>query len=414
MTKTLQKKFITTAMLAITVLILVLLGAINGIYGLISGRQMERMLGMMVYNGGAPSLQPELPGGVRPGFLEQPIDEDTAMSARYFLIRYNSDGEAVQTDVSKIASVTETEAEKMAEKVRKSGSSEGRAKQFRYKIAQTHDGKGSVVIFLDTSSQTRNILMVLGISIFIGILCWSLMLLFVILLSKKAILPIAENIEKQKQFVTDAGHEIKTPLAIIMANTDAMELHNGENKWSRNIREQTVRLNGLMQNLLALAKMDEGAVKLPSSDILLSSLLEEILPAFYEPAALKEIIIEENIQPNIIMHGNRDSMSRLITILLDNAVKYTSKQGNIIIYLERKEGVITLSIKNTCDMLPEVDPEKLFDRFYRGDSARTQKSGGYGIGLSAARAIAESQKGSITASYEENQIIFTVELKNSK
>lgn len=114
------------------------------------------------------------------------------------------------------------------------------------------------------------------------------------------------------------------------------------------------------------------------------------------------------------MHGNRDSMSRLITILLDNAVKYTSKQGNIIIYLERKEGVITLSIKNTCDMLPEVDPEKLFDRFYRGDSARTQKSGGYGIGLSAARAIAESQKGSITASYEENQIIFTVELKNSK
>ena len=414
MTKTLQKKFITTAMLAITVLILVLLGAINGIYGLISGQQMERMLGMLVYNGGAPSLQPELPGGVRPGFLEQPIEEDTAMSARYFLIRYNSDGEAVQTDVSKIASVTETEAEKMAEKVRKSGSSEGRAKQFRYKIAQTHDGKGSVVIFLDTSSQTRNILMVLGISIFIGILCWSLMLLSVILLSKKAILPIAENIEKQKQFVTDAGHEIKTPLAIIMANTDAMELHNGENKWSRNIREQTVRLNGLMQNLLALAKMDEGAVKLPSSDILLSSLLEEILPAFYEPAALKEIIIEENIQPNIIMHGNRDSMSRLITILLDNAVKYTSKQGNIIIYLERKEGVITLSIKNTCDTLPEVDPEKLFDRFYRGDSARTQKSGGYGIGLSAARAIAEAQKGSITASYEENQIRFTVELKSSK
>ena len=109
MTKTLQKKFITTAMLAITVLILVLLGAINGIYGLISGQQMERMLGMLVYNGGAPSLQPELPGGARPGFLEQPIDEDTAMSARYFLIRYNSDGEAVQTDVSKIASVTETE-----------------------------------------------------------------------------------------------------------------------------------------------------------------------------------------------------------------------------------------------------------------------------------------------------------------
>ncbi len=410
MTKTLQKKFITTAMLAITVLILVLLGAINGIYGLISGRQMERMLGMLADNGGAPSRQPELPDRGRPGFLELPIDEDTAMSARYFLIRYNSDGEAVQTDVSKIASVTEAEAEKMAEKVRESGSSEGRAEQFRYKIVQTREGKGSIIIFLDTSSQTRTILMVLGISIFIGILCWSLMLLFVILLSKRAILPIAENIEKQKQFVTDAGHEIKTPLAIIMANTDAMELHNGENKWSRNIREQTIRLNGLMQNLLALAKMDENGAKLPCADISLSSLLEEILPSFYEPAALKEVIIEENIQSNIIMHGNRDSMARLIAILLDNAVKYTSNQGSIIIYLERKEDVIILRIKNTCDTLPEVAPEKLFDRFYRGDSARTQKSGGYGIGLSAARAIAESQKGSIKASYEENQIIFTVEL----
>ncbi len=416
MTRTLQKKFITTAMLAITVLILVLLGAINGIYCWISGQQMERMLGMLADNGGAPSMQremteKEMPQRGRPGFLDQPIDEDTAMSARYFMVRYNSDGEVVQTDISKIASVTEEEAGKMADKARENGDTEGRTEQFRYKITESRDGKGSVVIFLDTSSQMHSILMVLGISIFIGMLCWSLMLVLVILLSKKAILPIAENIEKQKQFVTDAGHEIKTPLAIIMANTDAMELHNGENKWSRNIREQTIRLNGLMQNLLALAKMDEGGVKLPSSDILLSSLLEEILPSFYEPASLKEIIIQENIQPDIIVHGNRDNMIRLITILMDNAVKYTSRKGNIKVYLERKENTVALNIKNTCDTLPEVEPEKLFDRFYRGDSARTQKSGGYGIGLSVARAITESQKGSITASYEEKQIIFTVRLK---
>lgn len=416
MTRTLQKKFITTAMLAITVLILVLLGAINGIYCWISGQQMERMLGMLADNGGAPSMQREMPEKEmpqrgRPGFLDQPIDEDTAMSARYFMVRYNSDGEVVHTDISKIASVTEEEAGKMADKARENGDTEGRTEQFRYKITESRDGKGSVVIFLDTSSQMHSILMVLGISIFIGMLCWSLILVLVILLSKKAILPIAENIEKQKQFVTDAGHEIKTPLAIIMANTDAMELHNGENKWSRNIRDQTIRLNGLMQNLLALAKMDEGGVKLPSSDILLSSLLEEILPSFYEPASLKEIIIQENIQPDIIVHGNRDNMIRLITILMDNAVKYTSWKGNIKVYLERKENTVALNIKNTCDTLPEVEPEKLFDRFYRGDSARTQKSGGYGIGLSVARAITESQKGSITASYEEKQIIFTVRLK---
>lgn len=415
MTRTLQKKFITTAMLAITVLILVLLGAINGTYCWISGQQMERMLGMLAENGGVPSRPGEMPEREksqrdRPGFLDQPIDEDAAMSARYFMVRYNSDGEVVQTDISKIASVTEEDAEKMADKVWKSGDTEGRTDQFRYKIAESREGKESVVIFLDTSSLMRSILMVLGISIFIGILCWGLMLLLVILLSKKAILPIAKNIEKQKQFVTDAGHEIKTPLAIIMANTDAMELHHGENKWSRNIREQTVRLNGLMQNLLALAKMDEGGMKLPAFDISLSRLLEEILPSFYEPAALKGIVIEETIQPDMIVHANKDNIIRLITILLDNAVKYTDQNGNIKVYLERKERSIVLKIKNTCETLPEVEPEKLFDRFYRGDSARTQKSGGYGIGLSVARAIAESQKGEIMASYEDKQIVFVVRM----
>lgn len=181
MTRTLQKKFITTAMLAITVLILVLLGAINGIYCWISGQQMERMLGMLADNGGAPSMQREMPEKEmpqrgRPGFLDQPIDEDTAMSARYFMVRYNSDGEVVQTDISKIASVTEEEAGKMADKARENGDTEGRTEQFRYKITESGDGKGSVVIFLDTSSQMHSILMVLGFqyssACCAGALCW--------------------------------------------------------------------------------------------------------------------------------------------------------------------------------------------------------------------------------------------------
>ena len=143
------------------------------------------------------------------------------------------------------------------------------------------------MICLDVSSQQRSVATVLLVSTLIGLLCWLAMLMLVILLSKKAIRPIAVTLEKQKQFVTNAGHELNPPLAILLANTDALELHQGETKWSRNIRTQTVRLNGLMQNLLVLAKMDEGRGSLPTSEFSFSLLIEEVLDFYREAAAVK-------------------------------------------------------------------------------------------------------------------------------
>lgn len=253
-----------------------------------------------------------------------------------------------------------------------------------------------------------------------GIFGWLLMLLLVILLSKKTIAPVARSIEKQKQFVTNAGHEIKTPLAIILANTDAMELHNGENKWSKNIRAQTLRLSGLMQNLLMLAKMDESSAKLPMCSFDISTAAEDTVNAFTEPAALKGVMIEQDIQKGLNLNGNRDSIIQLMTVLLDNAVKYTESGGTIRAKLSGNDKNIALSIANTCE--PIDHPEKLFDRFYRGDSARTQKNGGYGIGLSVAQAIAELHKGTITAENitdtspdnpdidTDNMLMFTVKI----
>ncbi|MFQ9799167.1 MAG: sensor histidine kinase [Clostridia bacterium] len=181
-----------------------------------------------------------------------------------------------------------------------------------------------------------------------------------------------QSTEKQKQFITDAGHEIKTPLAIILANTDAMELHSGVSKWSQNIRAQTVRLNGLMQNLLALAKLDEGNVHLDAEAIVLSQLLEESLHSFEEAAELKGISIQKEIQPDVTIHGNRDSIARLLSILMDNAVQYSPPEGRITISLQLAEKQAVLRIKNACENRPAEDPGKLFDRFYRGDSARTR------------------------------------------
>lgn len=410
MIRTLQKRFVTTAMLAITILLLVLLGAINIGYSLISGRQEDALLDMLSQSEGR--LPPDMParGEEKRGLLEPPMDEDAALSARYFLVRLNEEGEIVQTDISRISSVTEEEAEEYAMEAAKRNSDGGSIHSFKYKSAPTRDGRGQAIIFLDTALQGHSAMMVLLLSVFIGILCWGSMLLLVILLSRKAILPIAKNIEKQKQFVTNAGHEIKTPLAIIMANTDAMELHSGESKWSRNIRNQTVRLSGLMQNLLALSKMDEDGQKLLKEEFSISGLLEDTLRPFYESAALNDIIIREDIQPGVMIHANRENITQLISVLMDNAVKYTKKGGEIGIILGREDRKVKLQVNNTCDSMPVDVPEKLFDRFYRGDSARTQKSGGYGIGLSVAAAIVEAHRGKIQAEYKGDKIHFRIEL----
>lgn len=411
MIKTLQKKFITTAMLAITILLLVLLGTINIAYGIISDKQQDSLLNMLSENEGMPPRNMERGGGGKENLFNPPMNEDTAMSARYFVVCLDLDGQVIQADISRISSVTEEEAKEYAEEVGKRSGETGSFKWFKYKITPTKDGRGRAILFLDTSAMRRSSLVVLALSVLIGILCWGLMLLLVIMLSQKAIFPIAKSLEKQKQFVTNAGHEIKTPLAIILANTDAMELHNGENKWSRNIRNQTIRLNGLMQNLLTLSRMDEGGIKLLTADFSMSQLLEETLHPFYEAAVLNNITIHEEICPNVMFHGNRENFMQLLSILLDNAVKYTNTGGEIWILLKKSEKTTVIQVKNTCTSLPEGELEKLFDRFYRADAARTQKNGGYGIGLSVARAIAEAHKGKISAKYENGECIaFTVEV----
>lgn len=433
MVKQLQKKFIISAMLAVTILLVVLIGGINVFNYLTTSGDNDRLMEMLCYsfetstkwnadttdntqppqsingtqqntadasgNQNNPDFPPQDNGTKPPddkknnGFGRH--DKNAVDSARYAAVAIDKNGNIIRTDVTHISSLTEDEAAAITEALKNTASGTGTYSGFLYRISETKRAEGKVIILLDNGMQISSFFTVLFISVGAGIFGWLMMLLLVILLSRKTIAPVARSIEKQKQFVTNAGHEIKTPLAIILANTDAMELHNGENKWSKNIRAQTLRLSGLMQNLLMLAKMDESSTKLPMCEFDISTAAEDTVSAFIEPAALKGIMIEQNIKKGIRLSGNRDSIVQLMTVLLDNAVKYTESGGVIRAELYGNEKNITLSIANTCE--PVDHPEKLFDRFYRGDSARTQKNGGYGIGLSVAQAIAELHKGSITA-----------------
>ena len=330
------------------------------------------------------------------------------MSAVFFVVRFGETGEINYVDVSRISSVSEEEAKELALLAYKKDVS-GTIDKFKYTSTVTNRSDGTVYIFLDTSSEYLSIARIVVLSFVMGIICWVLMLLLVTFLSQKAIRPIAENIQKQRQFVTDAGHELKTPLAIILANTDAMELHNGENKWSKNIRSQTLRLNGLMQNLLTLARADEDKQVMDTEHFDLSDLVVTAVAAFEEPMRIKQLNLQQDICDNSVICANKEQISNLLSILIDNAVKYSPASGTITIYLTDHGKQVELYVENSCEILPPCDPEQLFDRFYRADMARTQKSGGYGIGLSAAKTIVEDHHGTIEARYlSENKIAFIV------
>lgn len=410
MTKTLQIRFVYTAMVAISVLLIILLGAVNVTNIVLVNQQAEKVMSVLTAGRGsydpATHRQPQDTGSGLP-FFRRPTPDDM-MGARYFFVRFDSEGNILHTNLKHIYAVTDQQARQIAAQLY-DGEPSGQHEQFLYQTIVLPEDRGRLMLFLDTSAQQDSIVTVLLASLGGGLLCWVAMLLLVIALSRRAIAPIARNMENQKRFVTNAGHEIKTPLTIILANTDALELHNGQTKWSRNIRAQVDRLNGLMQNLLTLSKMDEDGIVLPMFEFPADQLAHEALELYRDCAQSRNLDLSADIQSPVMMTGNRDSLLQLASILLDNACKYTPETGHVRLSLKKDADRLSLQVKNSCPHPPEEDLEKLFDRFYRGDAARTQSSGGYGIGLSAARAIAQSHNGTISASYDhaEQSLCFT-------
>ncbi len=409
MIKLLQKRFVITAMVAISLLIVMLLGAINIINIGIVRNDINRTLSMLTE---AP-MEPNIPNTpkLNSGFNFQ-SNENRSLSFPYFLITTDNNGNIIFTDFNKINSLSEAEIKVILEEILAKNTTDGKAYGYRYKVAENHFGNGLTIAFIDTSNEVYSYLRVLLLSAGVGVICWALMFLLVIQLSKKAIRPIAENLEKQKEFITNAGHEIKTPLAIIQANTDAMELYSGENKWSKNIKQQVTRLDGLMKNLLFLTRSDEKGLVANKADFSVSEIVSETAKSFVEPMKLKGINLQISVQSNIQMNADKEQITQLVSILLDNALKYTNDNGYVFVFLSQEQNCIDMQIKNTVTELPEVPPDRLFDRFYRTNTARTQKSGGYGIGLSVAKAICEANNAQISVQYEPTQsIVFSIKFK---
>ena len=222
-------------------------------------------------------------------------------------------------------------------------------------------------------------------------------LLLLILFSGRLFRPGIESYEKQRQFITDAGHELKTPLAIIGADAEVLEMEIGESEWLQDIRSQVTRLASLTNDLIYLSRMEEQQHQLQTIDLPFSELVEETARSFQTLAKTQGKEYSIRIHPMLSVRGDEKALRQLVSILLDNAVKYSPPGGNISLSLDRQGKSVRLLVENSVEQISADTLEHMFDRFYRADQSRNSQTGGYGIGLSVARAVVAAHRGKITA-----------------
>ena len=270
--------------------------------------------------------------------------------------------------------------------------------------------KGIYVAFVNNSIQSSYYgTLLYTISIF-GCIGLILLLIVSIWLSRWLINPVETVFEKQKQFISNASHELKTPIAIISSNADVLEREIGESKWVNYIKTETTRLNGLVSDLLQLATIDSKVDKNLFTKLNFSELVMSIVLPFESVAFEKQVNLNEQIEDNIYIVGDGIKLGQLLVILIDNALKYSENGGNILIKLIQHRDKRILTVSNTGEEIPISEQELIFERFYRVDAAHTREDGNYGLGLSIAKAITLSHNGKITVVSKNNVTTFKVVL----
>lgn len=411
MIKKLRMKLIVASMVSLFVVLFIIMGIISVLNYRHLTADADRVLSVLQENDGKFPEMEERPEDELPQELPKEQDvyrkKDNLLSpelpyeSRYFSAKLDSEGNVITIDTGKIAAVDTSTGTEYAKKVWKDGSSKGFMGDYRY-IVYTADAQ-TQIIFLDCGRNLntfRNFVITSAAVSAVGLLS---VLLLMIFLSAHIVKPFSENYEKQKRFITDAGHELKTPLTIIDADTEILEMDFGESEWISDIQNQTKRLTDLTNNLILLSRMEEEQTRLQIIEFCLSDMVEETADSFQALAKTQNKTLESNIQHMISMKGDEKNLSQLVTILLDNAVKYSGSEGRISLTLEKQKNTIRLSVFNTADAISREHLEHLFDRFYRTDQSRNSQTGGYGLGLSIAAAIVRAHKGKITASTEDEK-----------
>lgn len=419
MIKNLRKRFIFAAMASTFGVLFVIMSILNiANYARMVSRA-DDTLSELVDNNGQFDRRDFLKEKVKTNADSQPPDKpdgksndkfspETPFQTRYFSVVV-SDGAVESYSLDNIAAVDESEAESYALKILGDGSDSGFTDIYRYRVADCEDG--TRIIFVDCRQELESFRNTLVYSVGVSLLGFLAVFMLVLFWSKKIFKPVAESYAMQKRFITDASHEIKTPLTIIDANTEVIEMVNGESEWTKNTRDQVKRLTALTNQMVALSRLDENPEPKEKAKFDLSDVAYEVIDHFSSLSEVRGKKISADIEDGIKYVGDENSIRQLISILVDNAMKYAVESADISISLKRDGRKVKFVLKNLTDGMEEGSQDILFERFYRPDSSRNSETGGSGIGLSLAKSIVESHKGRITARCDgDGYITFQVTL----
>lgn len=347
-------------------------------------------------SGGYPALRPN---GSQNPLLDPTYDAlspETPYESRFFSVLFDANGEILEIYTRRITAVDEEQAAEYARCAVDGRSDSGWCDIYRY--ARSSLEGGTLVVFLDCGRTLDSFHGFLTTSALLSLGAFALISLLFLFFSNRLMRPILETYEMQHRFITDAGHELKTPLAIIRANADLLEMDLGENESIDEIRAQTQRLSTLTSELVLLSRTEEGA-KVQKSDFPISEVVAEAASSFRALAITRRQTIDCNIEPSLTLCGDRSTISKLVSLLLDNALKYSPEGATISVTLSREAKAIALSIENPTEQpLETTQLSHLLERFYRADPSRNSSTGGYGIGLSVADAIVSSHGGKLSIS----------------
>ncbi len=407
MVEKLQHRLIMIATLSVIVMLLLVLGVINIISSVRNNRETGLLLEYIAENDGdIPSFMGLYRGE---GDLESVLTPETQFETRYFSVHVQ-DGEITGINIDHIAAVARWEAAMYARQVL--GEKQRRGKEFfnnrsyDYLVHDQGEGK-SLVVVVDTTRLYNATATLVRFSATVGVMMIGIFFVMLSVLSRRVLSPVIANIESQRQFVTNASHELKTPIAIISANTEVLEMTSGENEWTRSIRNQTERLAGLINRLITLARLQEwGDTRLETFSA--SAVVKEIAESF------KPLITQQNkeyqyeIDEDVSVLAEERSFQEMVSILLDNAAKYCDDNGKVSVTLTQKSRTMYLEVSNTYVKGADVDYSRFFERFYREDRSHSSEKKGYGIGLAMAEEMVKQFHGKLEVSYKNDTITFTV------
>lgn len=410
MLSNMRRRFIASSMAAFSLVVVVLLLASNLLNYHMTTRQQDATLEAIreMESWGVPFFPAESVYQYKHGPFDG-FSPEVRYMTRFFTVYCNAAGEVTGVGHDYIASISPEQAAQYAADILHNNKTRGYYQSYRY--LKSADGDGSMIIFLNSEREIHSGRMLLLITCAVSAASLAAVFLLVVLLSGRAVRPYEQNLAMQKRFITDAGHELKTPLTAITTSADVLAMEQEDNEWVQNIQTQADRLSKLINNLVALSRLDEAQPLPKKTDFSLSEAVWEVSEPVASLCRAKGYRFSQSIEDDITLHGDKQAVQQIVSLLLDNALKYTNTGGEISLNVLKWSKRAEISVFNTCDYIAPEDVKRLFERFYRPDTSRSQQTGGSGIGLSIAKAAAEAQGGKIRVESADGMSLkFTVTL----